>query len=307
MSDEVEHPMPEDEASAATRLTGPRDTLPDEPLAQVADPVFAPAMRGYDRAAVDAYVERVTRLVAELQATASPRIAVREALERVGEETTSILRRAHEAADAVTSAAQAEALELSTRSRAEADELANRTRREADALTARSQAEADERLEEARREVAGMIAEAQQRAQDLDRDADLIWAERARLIDDVRRVMADLEQVAADADARYPAGPADEEPPEAPAPVAPVDFESFDRADELEGTEPAEPAFADEPEPEPPDDDPQATREMSAAELPEPLTDLPAAAGDPDTAEFPPAPEVEPTARRGMTARWRQA
>jgi DivIVA domain-containing protein len=305
MSDEVEHPTPEDEASAATRLTGPRDTLPDEPLAQVADPEFAPAMRGYDRAAVDAYVERVTRLVAELQATASPRIAVREALERVGEETTSILRRAHEAADGVTSAAQAEALELSTRTRAEADELARRTRQEADALTARSQAEAEERLEEARREAAGMIAEAQQRAQDLDRDADLIWAERARLIDDVRRVVADLEQVAAEADARYPAGPADEEGlegPEAEPPVAPPELEPFDHADELEETGPAEPW----PEAEPPDDDPQATREMSAAELPEAWDHAPPA-GDPDTAEFPPAPEVEPTARRGMTARWRQA
>jgi DivIVA domain-containing protein len=304
MSDEVEHPTPEDEASAATRLTGPRDTLPDEPLAQVADPEFPAAMRGYERAAVDAYVERVTRLVAELQATASPRIAVREALERVGEETTSILRRAHEAADGVTSAAQAEALELSTRTRAEADELANRSRQEADALTARSQTEAEERLAEARREAAGMIAEAQQRAQDLDRDADLIWAERARLIDDVRRVMADLEQVATDADARYPAGPADEEVPEPPE--APPEIEPFDHADELEGTEPAQAWPEAEPDAEPPDDDPQATREMSAAELPDAWDDAPVA-GDPDTAEFPPAPEVEPTARRGMTARWRQA
>jgi DivIVA domain-containing protein len=49
---------------------------------------FTGSRRGYDRGAVDAYVERVNRLIAELEVTRSPQAAVRHALERVGEQAS---------------------------------------------------------------------------------------------------------------------------------------------------------------------------------------------------------------------------
>src|SRR5919197_6225665 len=78
-----------------------RDPLPKD----IRDPSFPAAVRGYDRHAVDAYVERVNTLIAELQVSGSPRAAVRHALERVGEQTTSILQRARETAEEILASA----------------------------------------------------------------------------------------------------------------------------------------------------------------------------------------------------------
>jgi hypothetical protein len=96
-----------DQSSAASEhailqeITAPLETLPDDAVAAVhAD--FPVALRGYDRVAVDAYVKQTSRLVAELQATRSPEAAVRRALERVGEQISGILQRAHETAEEIT-------------------------------------------------------------------------------------------------------------------------------------------------------------------------------------------------------------
>jgi DivIVA domain-containing protein len=47
--------------------------------ADVRDVSFATAVRGYDRREVDAYVERVNRVIAELEISRSPRAAVKPA------------------------------------------------------------------------------------------------------------------------------------------------------------------------------------------------------------------------------------
>ena len=147
-----------DQSSAATEhailqeITAPLETLPDDPVAPVhAD--FPVALRGYDRLAVDAYVQRTSQLVAELQATRSPEAAVRRALERVGEQISGILQRAHETAEQIT---------------------------------AQSRSEAEDRLEQARAEAAEIAAAAAQRVRDLDADTDRIWIERHRIVDDAR-------------------------------------------------------------------------------------------------------------------------
>jgi DivIVA domain-containing protein len=70
---------------------------------------FPGSVRGYDRSAVDAYVTRVNRVIAELQVRSSPRAAVRHALEQVGEQTSGILQRAREAAEEITASARQEA------------------------------------------------------------------------------------------------------------------------------------------------------------------------------------------------------
>src|SRR3977135_2912297 len=94
-----------DQSSAATEpsllqeITAPLQTLPGNPVSQAADVDFPVALRGYDRIAVDAYVKQTSQLVAELQAARSPEAAVRRALERVGEQISGILQRAHDTAE----------------------------------------------------------------------------------------------------------------------------------------------------------------------------------------------------------------
>jgi DivIVA domain-containing protein len=247
MPDHPDTPPGDHDEILAARLTDPTDTLPSDPGAQIADPRFAVVLRGYDRAAVDAYVERATRLVDELNASRSPREAVRQALERVGEETTAILRGAHDAAEQVTRGAQAEADELRTRTQTEADELRTRTQTEAhelrtrtqteaDALEASSREEAQVRMEAAERQVHATLASTEQRAQDLDRDVDAVWQERQRLIDDVQRIAGELGGLATDAEARFPAEPEPEATVEIPAAERP-DAENPPERDDQPGDE----------------------------------------------------------------------
>jgi DivIVA domain-containing protein len=165
-----------DQSSAATEhalmqeITAPLQTLPDDPLALV-EADFPSAMRGYDRHAVDDYVEQVSRLVDELHATRSPESAVRRALERVGDQISGILQRAHETAEQITS---------------------------------QSRAEAEDRLEHSRREGASIIDAAEQRVRELDADADRIWGERQRIVADAEDLSGQLLAVARDAAERFP-------------------------------------------------------------------------------------------------------
>src|SRR4051812_16954405 len=149
----------------------------DDELDGIREPAFPIALRGYDREAVDAYVEHVTRVIAGLEAGSSPQSAIKHALDQVSEETKGILERAHETADGITS---------------------------------RSQAQAADRLQRAEAEARELIAAADTKARMLDRDADDIWRERKRLIDDVQRVADALAELADAASRRFPA----EEPTE---------------------------------------------------------------------------------------------
>src|SRR4051794_39020356 len=117
-----------DQSSASTEhallqeITAPLATLPDDPLQVTASVDFPVVLRGYDRIAVDAYVKQTSQLVAELQATRSPEAAVRRALERVGEEVSGILKRAHETAAQITAQSRSEAEDRLEAARQEAAE-----------------------------------------------------------------------------------------------------------------------------------------------------------------------------------------
>jgi DivIVA domain-containing protein len=167
-----------DQSSASTEhalmqeITAPLATLPDDPLPVVADVEFPTALRGYDRLAVDAYVRKISQLVAELQTTRSPEAAIRRALERVGEEVSSILQRAHD------TAAQ---------------------------ITARSRSEAEDRLETARQEAAQIVAAAAERVRELDAETDRIWSERDRIVEDTRELARELLTITDSAADRFPA------------------------------------------------------------------------------------------------------
>jgi DivIVA domain-containing protein len=170
-----------DQSSASTEhaimqeITAPLATLPDDPVPVVADVEFPLVLRGYDREAVDTYVRRTSQLVAELQTTRSPEAAVRRALERVGEEVSGILQRAHE-----------------TGAR----------------ITAQSRSEAEDRLEAARQEAAQIVSRAEERVRELDAETDRIWAERQRIVEDTRELAGELLSLTNSAADRFPADPA---------------------------------------------------------------------------------------------------
>src|ERR1035438_8024747 len=109
----AKEPRMPDQSSAASEhailqeITAPLARLPDDPVS-IVQVDFPAALRGYDRMAVDAYVKQISQLVAELQATRSPEAAVRRALERVGEQISGILQRAHDTAEQITSPSRSE-------------------------------------------------------------------------------------------------------------------------------------------------------------------------------------------------------
>jgi len=127
---------------------------------------FPIVMRGYDRAAVDAFVQEVLEIVRKLEGTQSHESVVQQALEEVGEETASILQRAHETAD-----------EIAARSRAQAEGRLQRAEREADLLRRDADAYSEKIVVETR----------------------LLWEERQQLIQDIRQLADDVLSTAEDA------------------------------------------------------------------------------------------------------------
>src|SRR5215217_8665031 len=138
-----------------------RDPVPDE----IRDPSFPGAVRGYDRRAVDAYVERVNGLIAELQVSGSPPAAVRHALDRVGEQTSGILQHARQTAEEITTSAREEAEETTARAKAEAQDITTDAQGQASDAISRARNEADELLAGARTEADDILARANEQSE----------------------------------------------------------------------------------------------------------------------------------------------
>jgi DivIVA domain-containing protein len=206
---------------------------------------FPASVRGYERGAVDRYVQQVNRLIAELEISSSPESAVRHALAEVSEETREILQHAHETADEITARSRAraderlheaereavqlratatqEAEETRAAARQEADSLLDAARREAAELQEAAEREslelraaakhdAEEKRSAVRREVDEVVHAGEARARELEDSAQLLWRERRRLIEDMRAVAEQLLGVA-DAEARrFPRPTHDERP-----------------------------------------------------------------------------------------------
>src|SRR5206468_11225044 len=77
----------------------------------ILDVSFPVAVRGYDRRAVETYVKRVNRVIAELTVRGSPPAAVRHALEQAEHKVPGLLQAAREAAEEIMASAQHEAEE----------------------------------------------------------------------------------------------------------------------------------------------------------------------------------------------------
>jgi DivIVA domain-containing protein len=145
------------------------------------DVSFPLAVRGYDRRAVDEFVEELRALVADLEAHQTREGVVQKALDELGEETAGILQRAHETADEIA---------------------------------ARSRAQADGRLQRAEREAEILKRDADEYAEQVVVDTRLLWDERQRLIEDIRHLADVVLGTADDAMERLklPAQIADVEP-----------------------------------------------------------------------------------------------
>lgn len=188
--------------------------------AAIRNVAFPIARRGYEQRAVDAYVTRVNRLIAELEATRSPRDAVDHALARTEEERSAMLRDSRATAAEILAAAQEEAEQITSAARADAANMvvdasaqADGSKSEADAYVAKARAQADDimaqartdaaqQLEGAREEIANLRAEAQEWLQELRLDTERVWDERRRLVADLREIAARLEKAVAETDRR---------------------------------------------------------------------------------------------------------
>ena len=197
------------EATEKLEIPQRRDKVPRE----VRDVSFPVAVRGYERRAVDAYVERVNRVIAELEVGSSPQAAVRHALDRVGEQTSGVLQRARAAAEEIMATALAEAEEITSSARAEAEQsleevklqahqLRGRSKEEADQILAKAQAAAEERLRHAEEQARRVRQEAEERLCALQSDTDAVWDARRKLLEDLPRMATELMEVAGAAAAR---------------------------------------------------------------------------------------------------------
>jgi DivIVA domain-containing protein len=157
-------------------------------IKQARDTEFPVALRGYDRAAVDRYVEHVNRLLAELEISSSPESAVRHALDEVSEETRDILQHAHDTADEITARSRSRADDRLQQAEQEANELRAAALTEAQETKDAANRDAEELRATARGESADMLETAETRKRDLARSAEAIWRERRRLLDDMRGI-----------------------------------------------------------------------------------------------------------------------
>ena len=188
----------------------------------IADVDFPVSRRGYDREAVDGYVSRVRDVVAQLEKTHSPEAAVKDALEKVGEQTKSVLESAGQSAEQIKDAARREADETSSRAKSEASEILTKAKAEAKETVAKARKEAAEHLQSTQDKVTALQAEADARLRELEADTENVRQDRGALLDEIREFATRVEGVAKAADARFPQQRKAEEaadatePPDAP-------------------------------------------------------------------------------------------
>ena len=132
---------------------------------------FPTALHGYDRGAVDEHLAALEQEIDDLRAHRMPAPSVEAEIERVGEETTAILKVAHE---------------------------------QAAEITRRAQTQADKCVADAAANAVAMTEDAKRKLRQLDTETDAVWAERGRLIEDVRNVATALFSLAEDAADRFP-------------------------------------------------------------------------------------------------------
>jgi DivIVA domain-containing protein len=182
---------------------------------------FALAVRGYDRNEVDRFLAELADWLEGRTDDDANAEAVREELERIGEQTASILTDAHDAGQTMREEAQrevrqtlvdanlkseaigteaqehadvvrAEADDYARKTRADADNYGQQMRDEADAYAKETRADADAYAQGVRKEADGVRKEVRGEA---ERDA-------KRVLDDANRRRRDMESVISDLEKR---------------------------------------------------------------------------------------------------------
>jgi DivIVA domain-containing protein len=242
--------------AASTPKHGFRDIRHYVPQ-DIVDVSFPVSMRGYDRHAVDVYVKRVNRVIAEVKVSASPPAAVRHALDQAQEKVEALLQAAREAAEEITTSARREAEENTARTKAEAADLLVNTTAEADRVKAeteellanaraeaeaavakaksdandivskatteaqenraREQSEAEERRRQLEDELTSLQEQAQARMDEIQTDTEKIRSRRTQILDDLRAMAAGLVELGDAAAARVQP----DEPSQEPTPEVP--------------------------------------------------------------------------------------
>jgi DivIVA domain-containing protein len=252
-ADERQPAQPEDTPPAAQPAPEELETLREHVPADIRNVQFTVSVRGYDRDAVDAFVKRVNRVIAELEISRSPRAAVRHAIDRVGKQTVAVMQEARESADKLLEAARDEADAEKERAKAEAAKLvvnasdeADREKAEADRvlaeakalaseLVAKAEAEAEQRKQQADAEIAAAkdkadaeIAAAKDKAdarmREVQNDTEAVWNERGQLLKETHAMAQKLQELANGAAARLVADQAEQQTmvaePQPPKPAA---------------------------------------------------------------------------------------
>ena len=196
VADEIQDaPEPESAESSGAR-TEIRPARGRTFLPEVTGVEFSAARRGYDRAQVDQYVERVSRIVVELEAMRSPDAVIERALADVGEETSAILRRARKAAEEIIADAESHSRERSAVAEAQARE----SREDADRYSARVKAQAEQVLNDARAQAEETATQAANEARSVRDDADRYREQVSAHIDQLARdrhgLIEDLRKLA---------------------------------------------------------------------------------------------------------------
>jgi len=167
-------------------LAEPDEDDEEPPMVAGAPPRFALTRYGYDQSEVDRQLDELEREladrdrklaarereVAELRAAEKPPMSITEEIERLGEQTASILVVAHDQAHETTRRAHEQA------ERCIADAAAN---------------------------AVAITSEAKERLRELDDETDSVWRERERLLEDTRTVSGALASLVDEAEARFPA------------------------------------------------------------------------------------------------------
>jgi cell division septum initiation protein DivIVA len=156
---------------------------------------FPVVRSGYDRDAVDAYLNELEHEIDELRANRSSDDAVSTEIKRIGEQAAAILQTAHQ-----------QAAETTRKAREEAEKC----------------------LSDAAANAISMKDDAKSKLRELDTETDAVWRERSRLIEDARSVATALFSLAEEATERFPSeddkravsGPGRMHPMSAPASAA---------------------------------------------------------------------------------------
>ena len=218
-------PQAEARPDEAAKPEAPKPEFTSEDLryqvpAEIRNATFPVSVRGYDRDAVDGYVRRVNRVIAELEVSRSPEAAVRHALDRVGKQTIAVLQEARDSADKLMAAAREEGDEAMARAkedaanlvvnasaeadqtRAEAEEYLAGKKNEAAEIIAKAQAQVAELRKKTDEELAKLKAEAEARMRELQADTEAVWKQRNALLGETHELAKRLQEVASGAAAR---------------------------------------------------------------------------------------------------------